>query len=253
MGNVAGNRFPRQRPAPKFNNSFLSGDLEHPLLKGVLAQPGVAEKPKRPEWRMPPMPPRFMPDAIPVPVPAETPQSSAERFRQANRGLPDGVRFEPIDDETKAALEKLGKAPAAETEEPQIETQNDECIPLLERLIQDERNASLFYAYLSGIAPSEEHKHAIQEISRECENRSRQYNQILQSRHNRSFDAKEPQINMTMSFSQGVQVAITEERKILEAMAALIESLEDAQTVQNMLNKRLIKLSFLQSLAHNFV
>ena len=32
------------------------------------------------------------------------PQNAAERFQQANRGLPDGVRFEPSDEETRAAL-----------------------------------------------------------------------------------------------------------------------------------------------------
>ena len=248
---------------------------------------------------------------ITMPAPPN-PQNAAERFSQVNKGLPDGVRFEPLDEETKAALKKLGmmpqqpakleqpaaleqpKAPITPTvpaapvqarmpnmppggplhvnnpvspgqappprtgptpPRPQTQPQNQpqhssESVPILERLIQDERNAAVYYGYLSEIAPTEEHKNTLHIIANGCEGRRGQYQQLLHNMHSRTFEPRESEINTAVSFEQGMRIAVSEERKILEAMADLIDKLESsgssARAVQNMINKRMIQLNWLQ-------
>jgi len=254
------------------------------------------------------------------------PQTAAERFQRVNRGLPDGVQFEPLDEETKAILRQIGKdvptapanvPPSTPLHEPngpistQPPTSSAEFIPpqpstgipgaipaqlptlppgaipsqlptlppgiippqplslqqneaqsqeitaippaesaaLLEKLIQDDRNASIYYQHLSEIAPGEDFKGALQGIIKDCDGRQSQYHQILQTLHDRGFEPKNNAINTTIDFDQGIEMAILEERKILESMAELIEQLIDktnAQIIQNLLNKRMIHLSWLQ-------
>ncbi|MCL2400489.1 MAG: hypothetical protein FWC91_12195 [Defluviitaleaceae bacterium] len=190
----------------------------------------------------------------------------------SSRGLPDGVRYEPIDEEAMVALKKLGKdiptnsnvptmaptpvSPQLETkEEAKVEakaplsTPSPESIHLLEQLIQDERNASIYYQYLSGIAPTGEIQENLQNISKECNKWSDHHHQILQKIHGRSYDPKDAPINTTIGFSPGVEVAIIEERKILEAMAGLMDLLEDtvdSYSLQKLINRRMIRLNWLQ-------
>ncbi|MCL2421652.1 MAG: hypothetical protein FWD03_07335 [Defluviitaleaceae bacterium] len=231
------------------------------------------------------------PDSQPLP-----PQTAAERFRQVNRGLPDGVTFEPLDEETKAALQKLGMAPSQSPQTPSSppsppqtppvpatpssmpfpsgpippmpmtatpitpkpETSNIQETPamsspesaaLLEQIIQDERNASIFYQHLSGISPSGEFQESLQGIARDCESHTTQLRQLLQKTHGRPFEPKNTPINTTVGFAQGVQMAVNEERKVLDTMAKLIDQLADSSdkyAVQNLLNKRMIRLNWLQ-------
>ena len=258
----------------------------------------------------PTMQPIGQPDpASSMPAPP-SPQNAAERFQTINRGLPDGVRFEPLDDETKAALKKLGlsgpapkpaDSPPAQPQpktqpqplpaQPQPKTQPQspparpqpniqpqsppdqqqsktqpqppsesfaalpehppESIALLERLIQNERNAAVYYQYLSEIAPVNEFKDALQEITRDCENRRGQFSEILKNLNGQEFEPKNTPINTAVEFNQGVDIAFMEERKVLEAMAELIDKFgsseeKNAYIMQNMLNKRMIRLNWLQ-------
>ena len=212
------------------------------------------------------------------PIEPPAPEDAAQRFRQVNRGLPDGVRFEPLDDETKAALERLGKIQEEAVEEevreevreakaiapprapvPQpvptppvlVSQESTKSAEVLERLIQDERNASIYYQGLSGIAPAEDMQASLQAIAKDCEAWRGQYQQILQKLHEKTFEPKNTTINVTVQFDRGVEMAASEERKILESMAELIDHLEDrdsAKVMQNLINKRMIRLSWLQSI-----
>ena len=194
----------------------------------------------------------------PTQVQPQTPEVAANHIRQVNRGLPDGVRYEPIDEETKAALEKIQNmqnTQAATTEEstptPKAIFPTEDIVPqntpvanldLLKRLVQDEQNAFQYYQYLSEIAPSEDLQKKLQEISNSCNNRRNTYQQMLQN----DFDAKEIQINDTIQFAQGMAIALREETKILDNMAKLIEQSGNDSNLQNMLNKRLIQQTWLQ-------
>ena len=189
----------------------------------------------------------------PVPTQPQTPEVAATHIQQVNRGLPDGVRYEPIDEETKAALEKIQgmqNTPPAMPEEnlpalqevaaPQSRPNTN--ADLLKRLVQDEQNAYQYYQYLSEIAPSEDLQKKLQEISQSCNNRRNTYRQMLQN----DFDVKEIQVNNSIQFAQGMEIAVREETKILDNMAKLIEQSESDSNLQNMLNKRLIQQNWLQ-------
>ena len=320
LGN-ASRRRPTQRELVSANPD--PGDLQHyPMLRGMLAQsrpgrpmhhspmPPVSEAtpPQRAQALhhlsqslanpVPNMQPRH--DVPPTPEPP-SPSTAAERFQQMNRSLPDGVRFEPLDEETKAALQKLRRAAPAPSPTPSSTSQtpiapaatpassavqmpmpssipappqmpaetvhqnisapkpiagashaenqmpSPESAALLEKLIQDERNAMLFYQYLSGISPTADFRDNLHGIARDCEVRHSHYQQILQNIHGRAFEAKNTPINTLVDFDKGVEVAILEERRILETMAELIDQLgHKSGSLQNMVNRRMIRLNWLQ-------
>ena len=168
--------------------------------------------------------------------------------------LPDGVRYEPLDDETMALLKKMGKdipSPAAPelqaTSPPSVSP--PESAKLLENLIQDERNSSVFYQYLSGIAPSGSFRDALQKAAKDCDNHCIQYQQMLENLYNRDYKPKNTAVNTNTGFDRGVEMAVLEEKKILESMTNLIDHLENeagSYTLQNLLNKRMIRLNWLQ-------
>ena len=287
------------------------------------------------------------PQTGPDPSQMVPPQQAAARFQQVNKSLPDGVRFEPLDEETKAALKKLGLT-KTENDQPKTETTSTPAAPvaaktspknpetitqtapktppnppeplvpaapaaplvpaapaaapvlsapydlastkpagpipmqapslppgpipmqmpnqvpsqipgepqtpkisaaLLEKLIQDERNASLFYGHLSEIASESDFQDNLKSISNDCHSRLDRYKQILHNLHDQTYEPEETQINTTIELSKGLELAVIEERKILASMAELIDQLEDratAITMQNLLNKRMIALNWLQ-------
>lgn len=129
---------------------------------------------------------------------------------------------------------------------------------LLERLIQDERNASVYYKYLSENAPSAGYQETLTGVAKDCEERCLGYQQILQSLYARSFEPKETPVTTTVGFDRGIEIAVSEERKILESMAELLDEIEEieeiehlkgrasARAMQNLINKRMIRLSWLQ-------
>lgn len=310
MGNVAQNR-PRvdhiKLPQRVSSNNELEGSLAHytlpPATHNMARQAAKMQQatPKPPMIPMQQQMPTLqqgmqqpMQQTEPLP-----PENAAERFQQANRALPDGVRFEPLDEETKAALKKLGMSPpeppksvpappepapaptlaqapqmplASPTAHPPqiappvprpgpippqkqpeppitIAQETPESAELLKRLIQDDRNASVYYQYLSEIAPTDSAKETLQSIAKDNEKRCQKYQHILQGLHNMSFEPQSTDINTTVGFNTGVQIAVSEEGKILEAMAELIDNLADkgsANIMQNLLNRRMIRLNWLQ-------
>jgi len=200
-------------------------------------------------------PPQAPQQPPPPQMQARTPESAAGQIQQANRGLPDGVRYEPIDEETKAALQKIQAMqnaaqeeetpPVPETPTPEIAvtpTTPSSDTDLLKRLAQDEQNAFQYYQYLSQIAPNEDMQKKLQEISQSCNSRQNIFKQMLQD----DFDVKEIRINDSIQFTQGMAIAIREETKILDNMARLIEQSKGDSNLQNMLNKRLIQQNWLQ-------
>lgn len=240
-------------------------------------------------------------NAVPVlPNPPAPPQTMAEHFSQINRGLPDGVQFEPLDDETKAILRQMkiappeppnssSAAPAAPVSPPSpgpipaasipvaptsmsadplqgntlprlgtkaedlppAPTASIESAALLERLIQDDRNAALYYRQLSEIAPGSELEENLLATASDCENRCKQFQALLLSLHKRSHEPNESAIGAASDFHQGIRAAVVEERKILNTMAELIELLEEPgkHLIQSLLNKRLIRLTWLHGVS----
>ncbi len=214
---------------------------------------------------------------VPVPgAPTSAAQSSpVERFKSVNKNLPDGVRYEPLDKETLRLLKEAGGA-AAKTQASPIppvpevprssvpaeklppnapaqhnaEAQNN----LLEQLMQDERNAGVFYAYLAETAPRPDFGAALQSIAKGCGARLQAYGNILSRTGGGQFVPKETDINKTIPFERGVSLAISEENKAILALTEWLDNKPDADTarlVQNIINKKITNHNVLSFISTN--
>ena len=92
---------PRQMQ-PQMQNGFNPTQQQSP--QGF--HPMQAQSPQGFHHGQPPQPPVATPPAAPIP-----PQKAADQFRRVNNGLPDGVRYEPLDEETMRLLRDNGHLP----------------------------------------------------------------------------------------------------------------------------------------------
>jgi hypothetical protein len=233
--------------------------LHFALLRGVLGRGEPPRTPQQQKQKTVALAMQTVPQAAAVP-----PITPAERFQQVNKGLPDGVVYEPLDEQTKSLLRSMNKTQAAESvpqppqqfqqplQQPLQQPPKQADIPqnadLLERLIQDERNASVFYRFLSGVAPAGEYQETLSHIAGECAARYGRYRQLLQDTDGHDFAPEETVINPSAGYAAGVRFAVAEEHKMLRAMADLLDSGfegEHARVVQGLFNKKLVRQQWL--------
>lgn len=121
----------------------LSQRPQHPLnplnplhRAATPTAPSTPPVPKRatvpPQHRQPPLPPNqaSLPQAAPMPHPMQSvqspqppqspqsPQSAAEQFRRINKNLPDGVMYEPLDEDIMRLLKDNGHIKQSPTPQP---------------------------------------------------------------------------------------------------------------------------------------
>jgi len=197
-----------------------------------------------------------------------SPQNAAEQFRRVNKTLPDGVHYEPLDEETMKILR--GKLPAQSKEQPQIFGTQTPMIPLqqplqnpmqpsepsaskplpteasgvLEALAQNERNAYVFYSHFA----ANEELFAI--LAKDSKKRLEQYTTLLSKFFKRIFVAQETDINKELSISEAVALAISEENKGLITLVNLSELFADTEAENQILrvvNQKLIGQCLLMS------
>jgi rubrerythrin len=126
-------------------------------------------------------------------------------------------------------------------------------VSFFSRLIQDERNASVFYGYLSRIAPREDMRPALTGISENAAERMQAYTGLMSVLCGMPFIPEETEINMHLGFTDGIALAIMEENKSLQMLANILDqvhNIENAQTIQRIFNKKMTNrnlLSFMQS------
>ena len=187
----------------------------------------------------------------PPPAPP-TPANAAEHFRRINKTLPDGVMYEPLDDETmqilksaKAGAQAAPVTPAAtqaqqlQMPQPTQPSQNaphilppptttsfSEIAKTIQQLAQNERNAKIFYSGISENAPTETIKKSLTKLAEDCEVRLQKHTQILKSDFDVSFTAEETGINTTLQFADAISLAITEENKSLTMLSSLLDKVE---------------------------
>jgi len=198
----------------------------------------------------------------------EAPETAAKRIHKINQNLPDGVRFEPMDEETKAALMALKQRPpeaaASQEKAPEVAVQKPpqppaptvaktpkitaalpgEALPSavqLTRFIQDEQNAHTYYLRLAEHAPQAQFKPMLQEIAAACQQRMQQGQRWLSAFHGQEFAPKEAAISPPEHFPRALELALQEEAVLLHAMADMQEKLdmEAAWQFQRQINRRL--------------
>ena len=275
--------------APQGRRAMPVNPLTHPQqpTRRQSSQPGFSmAAPMMPQPTQMPMQPTQMPMQPTQPVqgqPESSPEQAANRFRRANRGLPDGVRYEPLDDATMQLLRENGHLPELPEPKPSASqpsiplptvppqvippvasapvipspapvTSNFQTTPpkqqdsnaqhimnIIQGLIQDERNAQVFYGHLTTQAASHTVQSALSEIAKDCHRSTQQLSHMLATQYNSDFAPVEAKINTGLEIKKALALALEEEGKSLRALSDLLEdvgSVESEKIIQQIINKK---------------
>lgn len=260
-----------------------SQQMQTPPMQRSPIQRSPMQRPQTPypQGPMPPVQPRppAFAQAPPMNAPAQpnAPMNDAvSQFKRANQNLPDGVRYEPIDEKTLQMLRAADKAPPSAPPAPSAISQpsaapqhaaapspssvrppsdapsheqralsdtENEHAEALERLMQDERNAYTFYTHLSKQSPRTDFKTVLGNIAESCSRRVEVYGGLLEGLFERAYTPTETAVNTRVSFEDGVALAVREENKILRTLAEMQEAASDkrtAETIQHIINRKLV-------------
>lgn len=196
------------------------------------------------------------------------PEKAAAEFRRVNKNLPDGVRYEPLDDETMRLLRDNGhipKTPALPSPpSPQLppvqpeppKNQTPEKIPAniretLENLSQDERNAHIFYSHFAEIAEAEPTKKALANLAKDSEVRQNQYQSLIETHFNNTYTPKETKINTSIPIHDAIALALIEENKSLTTLGNILDQATFAdfeKIIQRIINKKIISHQILMTI-----
>jgi len=249
-----------------------------------------------------------------------TPDQAVQFFQRANKGLPDGVRYEPLDDATMRLLREHGhlphapegpqtadqpmQAPQASREPmqapPMPPQQGQAAMPIvqppslpqmstspmsmppstpwtasplaaashtpqhaastsdtqslsktIQGLIQDERNAHIFYSSLAKIAPASNVESALADIANDSRLHTTRYSEVLLKQFGHGFEPVETEINTGLEFKDALALALEEENKSLRALTRLLENVANAESeivIQRVINKKIVNYNQLEML-----
>ena len=220
-------------------------------------------QPMRPQFQQPYVSPA--PPSLPSPP---SPEQAAQHFRNINKSLPDGVMYEPLDDETMRLLRDNGhlkKASIPEQNAPIIQqkvqpsptpaepsstpTIPSEIVKTIENLTQNEHNAKIFY---SGIPyNTDDTKKNLLQLAEGSGARVKQYAQILRTHFNSEFTPIEKEINTNLPFENAISLAIIEENKALTTLCTLLDQVEGTsleRQIERIINKKVVAHQILLTL-----
>jgi len=189
-----------------------------------------------------------------------SPENAAQHFRNINKNLPDGVMYEPLDDDIMRLLKDNGHIPnsppkspspppsstTTQPPSPQIPPTtivSSEIAKTIENLAQNERNAQVFYTVISHISPSEETKKSLSQLAEGSKSRTTQYIQILHTHFDSKFSPQEKEINTNLSFQDAISLAIAEENKALSTLCDLLDQAEGTsleRQIERIINKKVV-------------
>ena len=219
---------PAPRPEPPRHNQAL---LQHGQAVMQQHQQRLQQRQQRPP-QQPPMPQAPPPQQAQQLQP-DTPQTAAAKFNHINKSLPDGVMYQPLDEETLALIQKQQQQPKPEPQpEPkQAPSPPPENPTPLKTLAQNQHNAKIFYHNLSltitDTTPQATYiKNSLTTMAKESEARRKDYINII----GQDFDTEAKEINANIPLPQAINLAILEETK---ALSTLSTQLSAAQTSQN--------------------
>jgi len=226
-------------------------------------------------------------------------EQAAQFFRRANKSLPDGVRYEPLDDATMRLLRENGHLPpaleppatgqqmqtpplpqqqspmpvqAAQSHSPlpaatpavphhtpmmpapqpfAITPDSQSIAKIIESLVQDERNAHIFYSNLAKIAQGQPMEPALTDIATDSSMYSIKFSQMLSKQFGNNFEPAEKEINTGLGFKESLALALEEEHKSLRALTELLEKVANPETekaIQRVINKKIVNYSQLERL-----
>ncbi|MCL1787789.1 MAG: hypothetical protein FWG38_07355 [Defluviitaleaceae bacterium] len=229
-------------PMVPLTNHTQPSQMQPPAMSGTPAPAG------------PPMPP--------------TPYNAAAQFRRVNQGLPDGVMYEPLDDETMRILKAMqptikppAQASIPETmpetmpETPQENTHEktptqttsqparpEAMASAIKSLAQDEHNAHIFYNRIAENAKNDTIKNSLAQLAGECEARRKNYTHMLTKHFDTDFAPQAKEINTELPFADAILLAIYEENKALWTLYDLLEQAQDtamAKLIERIIGKKM--------------
>jgi len=241
---------PKQALLPRQNPFSRNHALQ--TRNALQGQPPPQQRPQ------PPVQPPLLTPPPPTPPPPASPESAAEHFRRVNKSLPDGVMYEPLDDDIMRLLKdnghiktlppqnatpKVKSEPPSQSAPPTPPTIPSEIAKTIEKLSQDERNSQIFYAGISDNAPTSETKKTLTELAKGSETRKNIYLQVLNTQFNHNFTPKETEINTNLPFQQAVLLAVSEENKTLATLSSLLDQVEGTsleRQIERVINKKVL-------------
>jgi len=259
---------PRQQPPHPPMQHMPSGQMPHHTPQHPFQQPHIPSAifPNQTQQQHPTPPPQNRQQAqVQAQASAPpTPQNAAEQFRRMNKNLPDGVKYEPLDDETmrilKMAQLSAQGAPNTPQSAPQIkEVPPSPSIPVIppeiaksiETLTQDEYNAQVFYTGISQNVSNEATKKSLTELAKDCEARHKKYTQMLKMHFDIEFTPAEKEINTSLPFSNAISLALSEESKTLSTLCSLLGQVEGTP-MERQIERTIIKKILGQQVLFSF-
>jgi rubrerythrin len=121
-------------------------------------------------------------------------------------------------------------------------THPPEAIKTIEKLLQDNLNAYVFYKYVTGIAPNGEARDILSSFTEECVNNKNQYDTLLERFYAHSFTPSERETDAGLSYAKALELAVLEENKAINTLADLINTFHDPEAeriLQRIINKKI--------------
>lgn len=103
-------------------------------------------------------------------------------------------------------------------------------IDKLEKLMQNERNGSVYYENLAAIAETSMQVEILRKISERCLERGHSYNELYKKHKKFDFETKENLVIGVQTLYQGISLALTEEEEATRELIKLYESTSDVET-----------------------
>jgi len=190
--------------------------------------------------------------------------------------LPDGVYYEPLDDRTRMFLQKRAGAPGSpeagavqaggNVQAGQANVPNgpgaanpveQEVADVFERrlgrMIQNERNASVYYGRLAAKSARGDHRNFLERVSAESLRRQTLFQDAFKGRNGADYAVAETEIYEAALFGEGVKYALDEEAGLLEDLIWLWENSADDRlrwAVQGQFNKKVGQINMLSLMAN---
>lgn len=118
----------------------------------------------------------------------------------------------------------------------------------LSDFVQNERNSSIFYKFLSEICVKDGFKTILEKMSADCLKQSNDYNNIYKNIFGNNFKITESKIDDSVDFNRGIRWAIEEENISLEILTNITERVKDSK-IKSQLNifiyKKISRINFL--------
>jgi len=219
-----------------------------------------------------------------------SPELAARQFKRVNQGLPDGVRYEPLDENTMRLLRDNGHLPAmpsaasppqvSQSAYPAVEQSHANLPPqthqsahqsavsqptdtlssnmqevhdMLISLIQDEHNAHVFYGHFSENISKHDLKSALSDISNDSKWNAKMLSNILTTQMKSNFQPVDAAINTGLELNDALELALREENNSLRALAKLMDIANDIEcekVIQRVINKKFVNTNLLLRLRH---